>query len=63
MGASLAVILANIWLKEYEPAIQLEIPEWNTPANNCKEMCSHCNKNWLQVQRGTMPGMLELVYI
>ena len=45
MGASLAVILAHLWLKEYEHAIKLEIPEWTKPANNCKEMCSHCNKN------------------
>ena len=27
MGASLAVILANLWLKEYEPALKKEVPK------------------------------------
>ena len=26
MGASLAIILANLWLKEYEPALKKEVP-------------------------------------
>ena len=33
MGASLAVILANIWLKEYEQALKMEIPELTTCAS------------------------------
>ena len=27
MGASLVVILANLWLKEYEPALEKEVQE------------------------------------
>ena len=27
MGASLAVIFANLWLKEYEPALKKEVPK------------------------------------
>ena len=27
MGASLAVILANLWLKEFEPALKKEVPK------------------------------------
>ena len=27
MGASLAVVLANLWLKEYEPALRKEVPK------------------------------------
>ena len=43
-GASLAVILANLWLKEYEHALNLEIPELTTPANNCKKCAPNTTK-------------------
>ena len=45
MRASLAVILANLWLKEYEPAIKKKVPKLtvlNEEGNN--EVCSRCQK-------------------
>ena len=42
MGASLAVILANLWLKEYEPALKKELTVLN---EGNKEVCPGCQKN------------------
>ena len=44
MGASLAVILANLWLKEYEPALMKEMPKLTVLKENNKEVCSGCQK-------------------
>ena len=44
MGASLAVILANLWLKEYEPAVRKEEPKLTVLSEGNKEMCPRCQK-------------------
>ena len=44
MGASLAVILANLWLKEFEPALKKEVPKLNVLSEDNKEVCSRCQK-------------------
>ena len=62
MGLSLAVILLNLWLKEYEHALKIEINELTTPANNCIEICTKCNKKTtLTSKDGKTREMLELV--
>ena len=44
MGASLAVIFANLWLKEYEPALQKEVPKLIVLSECNKEVCPRCQK-------------------
>ena len=44
MGASLAVILANLWLKEYEPALNKEVPKLTVLSEGDKEVCPRCQK-------------------
>ena len=44
VGASLAVILANIWLKQYETALSRDIPEMFMPEKYRNGMCPECNK-------------------
>ena len=44
MGASLAVILANLWLKEYELALKKEVPKLNVLSEGNKEVCPRCQK-------------------
>ena len=44
MGASLAVVLANLWLKEYKPALKKEVPKLNVLSEGSKEMCPRCQK-------------------
>ena len=44
MGASLAVILANLWLKEYEPALKKEVPKLTVLNEVNKEVCPGCQK-------------------
>ena len=44
MGASLAVILANLWLKEYEPALTKEVPKLTVLSEGNKEVCPRCQK-------------------
>ena len=44
MGASLAVILANLWLKEYEPALKTEVPKLTLLSEGSKEVCPRCQK-------------------
>ena len=39
MGASLAVILASLWLKEYEPAVKKEVPKLTLLNEGNKEIC------------------------
>ena len=49
MGASLAVILANLWLKEYKPAFKKEVPKLTVLSEGNKEVCPKCQKkmtNW-----------------
>ena len=38
MVASLAVILANLWLKEYEPALEKELPKLTVLNEGNKEV-------------------------
>ena len=61
IDASLVLILANLWLKEFENALKREFPELTTPAKNCKELCPNATKNYLHVRRGRMRGTIELV--
>ena len=44
MGASLAVILANLWLKQYETALSRDIPEMFLPEKDLNGICPECNK-------------------
>ena len=44
MGASLAVILANLWLKQYETALSRDIPEMFLPEKDLHGICHECNK-------------------
>ena len=44
MGASLAVILANLWLKQYETALSRDIPEMFLPEKDLNGICPDCNK-------------------
>ena len=44
MGASLAVILVNLWLKEYEPALKKEVPKLTVLSEGNKEVCPRCQK-------------------
>ena len=43
-GASLAVILANLWLKQYETALSRDIPEMFSPEKDLNGICPECNK-------------------
>ena len=43
MGASLAVILANLWLKQYETALSRDIPEMFLPEKYLSGRCPECN--------------------
>ena len=43
-GASLAVILANLGLKEYEPALKKEVPQLTVLNEGNKEVCPRCQK-------------------
>ena len=44
MGASLAVVLPNLWLKEYEPALKKEIPNLAVLNEDNKEVCTGSQK-------------------
>ena len=44
MGASLAVFFSNLWLKEYEPALQKEVPKLTVLSEGNKEVCPRCQK-------------------
>ena len=44
IGASLAVIHAKLWLKEYEPALKKEIPKLTVLNEDNKEVCPGCQK-------------------
>ena len=43
-GASLAVILANLWLKQYETALSRDVPEMFLPEKDLHRICPECNK-------------------
>ena len=44
MGASLVVILANLWLKQYKSALSRDIPEMFITEKNNHGICPECNK-------------------
>ena len=44
MWASLAVILANLWRKQYETAISRDIPEMFLPEKDLHGTCPECEK-------------------
>ena len=44
MGASLAVNLANLWLKQYETAISRDIPEMFLPKKHLDGICPECHR-------------------
>ena len=44
MGESLAIILANLWLKKYEPALKKEVPNLTVLSEGNKEVCPGCQK-------------------
>ena len=47
MGPSLAVTLANLWLKEYEPLLKNEVPKLTVLNERNKEVCPGCQKKVL----------------
>ena len=49
--ASLVVILANLWLKQYETALLKDIPEMFMPENDISGLCPECNKKVMYGQR------------
>ena len=44
MGASLAVILANLWLKKYQTALSRDITDIFLPEKYLNGICPECNK-------------------
>ena len=44
MGASLAVILANLWVKQFETALARDFPQMFLPEKDLHGMCPECNK-------------------
>ena len=52
MGASLAVILTNLWLKEYEPALKNEIPKLNVLNEGNKKVCPASQKTMTYLTKG-----------
>ena len=52
MDASLAVILANLWLKEYEPALKNEIPNMTVLNEGNKKFCPGCQKKMTYRTKG-----------
>ena len=44
MGASLEVILANLWIKEFEPVLRKEIPKICKPIEDLQGICPDCRK-------------------
>ena len=44
MSASLAVILANLWVKEYEPALKKYVLKFTVRIEGNKEVCPGCQK-------------------
>ena len=44
MGASLEVILANVRLKNYEPALMKEVPKLTLLCEDKNGMCPGCHK-------------------
>ena len=43
-GASLAAILANLWLKQFKTALSRDIPEMFLPEKDFHGICPECNK-------------------
>ena len=52
MGASLALILADVWLKEYEPVLKKEVPKLTELNEGNKEFCSGCQKKLTYRNKG-----------
>ena len=52
MGSSLAVILANFWLKEYEPALMKEVPKITVLNEDNKQVCPGCQKKVTYPSKG-----------
>ena len=54
MGASLAVILASLWIKEFELVLRKEFPELCKPIENLQGICPECWKKVRYRQRCRM---------
>ena len=69
MGASLAVIMASFWLKDYESGLKKEVPKLTELNEDNKEVCPRCQKkvkyrnkgvdcdaclNWYQLECGSI---------
>ena len=52
MRASLAVILANLWLKQYKTALSRDIPETFLPEKDLNGICSECKKKVTYMSKG-----------
>ena len=52
MGVSLAVTLANLWLKQYETALSRDVPEMFLPEKDLNRICPECNKKFTYRSKG-----------
>ena len=52
MGASLAVKWANLWLKEYEPALKKKVPTLTLLNEGNKEVCHGCQQKMTYRTKG-----------
>ena len=51
-GASIAVILANFWLKQYKTALSRDIPEMFLPEKDLNGICPECKKKVTSRSKG-----------
>ena len=57
MGAFLAVILAHLWLKEYERALKKEVPKLTMLSEGIKEVCPGSQKKLTYRTKGVECGV------
>ena len=60
MGASLAVILANLWMKSWEPQLKLQTP--NIKTNTHSSTCRNCEHRVLSTFEH-VPGVLSVKFV
>ena len=52
MGASLAVTLANLWLKDYDPVLKKDVPKLTVLNESNNEVCPGCQKKMTYRTKG-----------
>ena len=56
MGAFFAVILANMWLKDYKPVLMKEVSKLIVLNEDNKEVCPGCQKKMTNRTKGVECG-------